>query len=177
MKNILLISGSPRNGNTEFILNCIQKTISKNYNTQLLLLRNQKIKHCTGCLKCDKTNKCTIQDDMKNIQPFLEKADLIIIGSPNYYDNIPGLLKDFIDRTNPYYNTNILKNKKIILVVVGGGSIKNSQRVIDHTLKYFADGHKIKIAGSHVFKALEPNEIKRSPTQQSKIKKIISQIP
>lgn len=176
IKNILLISGSPRKGNTEFVLNKIHKKISKDYKSDLLLLRKKKIKHCVGCLKCDKTNKCTINDDMKSIEPLIEASDLIVVGTPNYYDNITGLLKNFFDRTNPYYNTDILNNKKIIFFVVGGGSISHSQRVNDHVLKYFADGHGLKIVKDYTFKALEPKKIKNDTKQHTKIQQIISQI-
>ena len=82
------------------------------------------------------------------------QADVIVVGTPNYFDNVPGLLKDFIDRTNPFYGTDMLKGKKLVTFVVGGGKVVNSKRVSDQALTYFADSHKLYHAGSFCFSAL-----------------------
>jgi len=161
MTRFLLISGSPRRGNTDFILRTIFESIREE--KELILLRERNIKHCRGCLSCDKSNKCAIQDDMQELYGKLLKADVIIIGSPNYFDNVTGLLKDFIDRTNPFYETDLLKGKKLIAVVVGGGDTNNSRRVTDQALTYFADCHKLDFIGKYCFKALKPGEVEKDP--------------
>ena len=65
--------------------------------------------------------------DLNNKIPI--EADLIVIGTPNYFDNVPGLMKDFIDRTVPFYETDKLKGKKLITIVTGGEKIANSKKV------------------------------------------------
>jgi multimeric flavodoxin WrbA len=170
----LLISGSPRKGNTEFILNKIYKSIKGK--KEMILLRNKNIKHCAGCLYCDKHKKCAIRDDMQNLYGKIIKADIIVLGTPNYYDNVPGLLKDFIDRTNIFYETDKLKNKKLITIVVGGGEIKNSKRVGEQALKYFTRGHQFKSAGSYYFQALHLKEVENNPKSSGMIDKIVKKI-
>ncbi len=54
MKKILLISGSNRNGNTNYLLNQIKRAIDK---TELILLGEYNIKYCKGCLACHKIDK------------------------------------------------------------------------------------------------------------------------
>ncbi|MCX6789437.1 MAG: flavodoxin family protein [Candidatus Gribaldobacteria bacterium] len=124
MAKFLLVSGSPRSGNTELILKKIFEALPKE--KELILLRQKNINHCKGCLSCDKLKKCVQRDDMQAIYPKMQAADVLIIGSPNYFDNVSGLMKDFIDRTNPFYKTDKLKNKKAFFVVVGGGEVENS---------------------------------------------------
>lgn len=175
MPKFLLISGSPRAGNTEYILQKIYAKL-KNKNKKLILLRNQKIKHCIGCASCDTINQCLLRDDMDNISKDILWADILIIGAPNYFDNVSGLLKDFIDRTNCLYENGLLKDKKIVSVVVGGGKIKNSKRVCEHALAYFAAAHKMNIVGAYYFQALKNNEVKNSAEANKKIEKIIQKL-
>lgn len=171
---ILLISGSPRKGNTEFILNKICKSIKGE--KELILLRNKNIKHCAGCLYCHEHKKCAIQDDMQEIYGKLQEADIIVLGTPNYYDNVSGLVKDFIDRQNPFYKTNKIKGKKFITIVVGGGKIKNSKLVGKQALKNFSDLQELKSIGSYYFQALHLKEIENNPKSSDMINKIVSKI-
>lgn len=173
MTKFLLISGSPRQSNTEFILRKIFEALPND--KELILLREKNVNRCKGCLSCDKLKRCVQQDDMQAIYPKMQAADILIIGTSNYFDNVSGLMKDFIDRTNHFYKTNKLKNKKVFFIVVGGGKIKNSQRVVE-ALKYFAEAHKLDVAGSYCFQALHLDDIANNPAALRKIEKIIAQI-
>lgn len=173
MPKFLIISGSPRQGNTEFILREIFTALRGE--KELILLRKLNINRCRGCLSCDKLKKCVQQDDMQAIYPKMQAADVLIIGSPNYFDNVSGLMKDFIDRTNPFYKTDKLRNKKVFFIVVGGGKVKNSQRVVE-ALKYFADAHKLEVVGSYCFQALRLNDMASDSKSLKQIKEIIKKI-
>ena len=170
----LLISGSPRKGNTDFILNKIFESIDGE--KKLIFLKDKNVKHCAGCLSCDKTNQCVITDDMTEIRQKMLESDVFIIGTPNYFDNVPGLMKDFIDRTNPFYGTDMLKGKKIINIVVGGGEIKNSEKVINQALRCFAACHKLEVVDSYCFEGLNIGEIENNPEALKLIDEIIDLI-
>jgi multimeric flavodoxin WrbA len=134
--NIIAICGSPRKGNTEFALKRIlTKAEELGAKTELVLLREKRVRFCNGCLNCDSTGECDIRDDMQSIYPRLENADLIIFGSPNYFSNVSGMMKSFIDRLNPFYTNKKLKDKKVVAVVVGGSNkpdtIKNSIKSVE----------------------------------------------
>jgi multimeric flavodoxin WrbA len=171
----LLISGSPRKGNTEFILKRIFEGLDSG-DKELILLREARIAHCQGCLYCDKNDSCCINDDMQEIYGRLEEADIIILGTPNYYDSVPGLLKDFMDRTNPFYETDLIKGKKIINIIVGGGNLKNSKRVFDGSLKFFEEAHGLKVLDSYFFQALHVGEVESDDDSESYIDVIIDKI-
>lgn len=114
---IIAISGSPRNKNTNYMLKTILNSI--NEGCELVLLKNLKIEPCNACGGCYDSHECIINDDMKSIYNKLKKANIIILGSPTYFDNVTGIMKNFIDRCLPLYLSRSLKNKKAALVTVG----------------------------------------------------------
>ena len=158
--NTLLISGSPRKGNTEYILKTIFDSIKED--KDIILLRELDLKHCDGCLTCDESNKCHIKDDMQNLYEKLIQADIIVLGTPNYFNNVSGLLKDFIDRTNPFYQTDKLKGKKLINVVVGDMGEEECEKVVSNVLNSFKGAHQLELLGSYCFKGLATDDIKNN---------------
>lgn len=143
---------------------------------ELSLLRQRKINHCRGCLYCEDHKACCVNDDMQLIYNQLKAADVIVLGTPNYYDNVPGLLKDFIDRLNPFYDTNAIRGKKIINIVVGGATAKKSQRMIAGPLRFFEELQKLSIVDSYYFKALQIGEVKNNKSNSAVITKIIKKL-
>ena len=103
------ICGSPRRGNTEWMLRRLLEALAKRgAETELILLRRKRIKSCNGCLTCEvggreRKGVCTIQDDMQEIYPRLLEADCLVFGTPVYFEMLSGLLKNFIDRTCPIW--------------------------------------------------------------------------
>jgi len=99
------ISGSPRRGNTEWMLKTLTDEAAKNgAEVELLLLRRMDVRMCHGCLACEEGGKerrgvCKIKDDMNVVYPRLLAADVIVLASPGYFEMLSGLLKNFLDRT------------------------------------------------------------------------------
>lgn len=114
MKKVLAIVGSPRKENTYRLVEAVVEAVAKKTNVEkeLVHLAEFDIKHCSGCSDyCEKTGECKIQDDMQKLYPKMKEADVLVVGTPTYYWNVTGLVKDFIDRTNPLYQTESLKGK------------------------------------------------------------------
>ena len=131
---IVAVCGSPRKGNTEFILKRVLTQAEKSeINTDLILLRNQRIEFCDGCLSCDSSFVCNKRDDMQMVCSKLEDADLIIFGSPTYFDNVTGMMKNFIDRLELLLSQDKLKEKKIAFIAVG----QDSNKSIESTIGFF----------------------------------------
>lgn len=167
MNKVVFISGSPRKGNTEFVL---KRLFLQNGDfKEIVLLREKNIQRCEGCLNCLNSGKCYKKDDMGQLILEIIKADLIVLGTPNYFDNVPGILKDFIDRTSPLLNNKKLKGKRLLVITVGGGRIKNSKRVVKGALRYFSEIHKINLSGYFCLKALNKNDL----SETKNIEKII----
>jgi len=116
------ICGSPRKGNSEWMLKKLLEGVAKaGADTELILLREKDIKGCDGCLVCEVGGKrrkgiCRIQDDMQQIYPKLVEADALAFGTPVYFEMLSGLLKNFMDRTCPIWPR--LEQKPIVGVAV-----------------------------------------------------------
>ena len=113
------ICGSPRRGgNSELALKEILGECKKlGAQINLILLSEKKILSCNGCLTCEESNICPLDDDSSEVFNTLIKSDIIIFSTPAYFDNMTGILKNFIDRTNLI--TNQLKGKKAAILIVG----------------------------------------------------------
>jgi multimeric flavodoxin WrbA len=102
---VIGVCGSPRRGNTEWMLTqVIQEASRKGAQVETFLLRRMNVKMCLGCLSCEEGGKnrvgiCKIKDDMNLIYPKLLAADAVVLASPGYFEMLSGLLKNFIDRT------------------------------------------------------------------------------
>ncbi|MEM5798062.1 MAG: flavodoxin family protein [Candidatus Aenigmatarchaeota archaeon] len=105
MKDIFVlgINGSPhKDGSTAKLLKKFLKSVEKyGGQTELVNLAEYDIRPCLGCYSRNpKLCKypCNIKDDMQKIYPLLVKSDAIAFGTPIYWFNMSGLMKNFIDR-------------------------------------------------------------------------------
>jgi multimeric flavodoxin WrbA len=148
--NLLAINGSPRKGNTEFMLDIVLKSAKEQgANTELINLRQRKIIFCGGGDDCCPVNlKCYIKDDMPEICTKLESADIIILASPCYFSNVAARMKNFMDRCNPYYYNKKLRSKKVFLIGVGGS--EESTKDMLKIMKKFVDILDMKYKGSYL---------------------------
>jgi len=121
------ISGSPRKGNTEWMLRrFLEEVEGSGAETELILLRTAEIRGCDGCLTCEagdteRKGICRIHDDMQLIYPKLLKADGLVLGTPVYFELLSGLLKNFMDRTCPIWPR--LQGKPVVGMAVAEGGI------------------------------------------------------
>lgn len=124
---IIGISGSPREKNTVYMLKTVLDATGFDYD--LILLKDKNIKPCNACGGCYKSHKCIVKDDMQEIYDKIINADILVLGSPTYFDNVSAIMKSFMDRCLPLYLSEDLKNKKVALLSVGnfkeGEIIKN----------------------------------------------------
>jgi multimeric flavodoxin WrbA len=100
--DILAICGSPRkNRTTQSVLQAVLEGTGRSY--EILWPAFMKIGHCVGCLKCKDVTpgKCWQDDDMKMAIEKMFETKSLIIASPTYFGNVPGPLKNFIDRSIP----------------------------------------------------------------------------
>ena len=135
---ILSICGSYRqNGNTDGLLKkALRGAEQTGARTENIHLSDYAIEFCRGCMNCFKNDglevgQCSIKDDMtKIIVPKILECDGMILGTPSYWSNVSGLMKNFIDRMLPFtYNhggcepsPRLKPGKKAMLYVVAGVS-------------------------------------------------------
>jgi len=127
-----------------------------------IILFRKNIEFCDGCLTCEDTGRCTKEDDMQEIYDEISRADGLIIATPIYFDSIPALLKNFIDRLNPLLVTNTLKGKKLGVLVVGQLSGEEGEISKKRVITYFknlAEIFEMKFIGFVSATAREPGRV------------------
>ncbi len=119
-EKIMVINGSPRgrNGYTFHYLNRFIKGLEdSDASVEIIELGQKKINPCIGCFHCWKNNtgRCVQNDDVNALYDIYHKSDLIIYAFTLYWDTIPGILKNFIERAfcleHPYMIPGIYKTR------------------------------------------------------------------
>ena len=131
----LYISGSNRKKNCYKILEDL-----KGENDKLIALADKNIQYCLGCNTCmnNLEEYCVIDDDMREIYYEMKKADKIVIATPIYMNHISGILKNVIDRLNPYSSHDeLLKGKKVYIITVGQMDEEENEEIADNIKSYF----------------------------------------
>lgn len=135
-KNVVVISSSLRIGsNSEIFAKEFIKGAERNNNVELINLKDYDINYCKGCLACQSTGKCVIEDDVKEIIEKVKNADVVVFATPIYYYSISGQLKTLLDRLNPLYISNY-KFREIYLITTCADTDENA-----------IDGSKVAIEG------------------------------
>lgn len=127
----LVILGSPRvKMNTDLLLEQVIKGLeSKNIEVEKILLGGLKFDPCIACDYCAKTGHCYKKDDMTNIYDKFNESDIIVIGSPMYFNSVTAITKAMIDRCQSFWSSKYIlnqpsidrnKHRKGMFVCVGG---------------------------------------------------------
>ncbi len=148
---IVGICGSPKkeHSNTRSLLEKALKAVP-NGQTMLLNIADYNIQHCTGCDSCVRKKPCpqSAEDDMPKIEKILVDADAIIIAAPSYFTSVPGVLKDFIDRSRAMkMNNHQLKDKVFGAITYAGLRYGGQEHVVD-VLNRYALGQGMIVVGS-----------------------------
>jgi len=156
---VMAICGSPRKGNTEWMLRkVLESAAAEGAETELVLLRDTDIRMCKGCMTCEvgdsgEPGVCVIKDEMEPILAKMLQADAYVFGTPVYFYMLSGLLKNFMDRTIPIWP--LLKGKKAAGVAVAEDTLA---RAIDN-IKTYSDLLKMKWMGEVAAIARDPGEV------------------
>ena len=145
---IIGICGSPKNekSNTRYLLEKALDAARLHFEDNgvdseaiLLNIADYEIHQCTGCDACVRQKPCpeSEEDDMPEIEKMLLKADGIIIAAPSYFTSVPGLIKDFIDRSRTLKMADHqLRNKLFGAITYAGLRYGGQEHVIDMLNRY-----------------------------------------
>ena len=117
--NIIVLNGSPRpNGNTAAMVEAfVEGATGKGHNVTVVPVCQKKIAGCLACEYCHTKGegKCVQQDDMQEVYPVLDAAEMIVIASPIYYHSFTGQLQCAINRIYALDKPKHLKKAALIL--------------------------------------------------------------
>jgi len=144
---ILGICGSPREGNTLFLL---EKALGacKEFGaeTELVHAGLLKIAPCKACGGCKDTGICVQKDDMTPIYDKMKVADGILLASPVYMGGVSAQLKALMDRTRALRIKFELRNKVGAGIAVGGFRNGGQETALQQIFNYFLIQNAIVVA-------------------------------
>jgi len=167
---ILALIGSPRKGsNTDLLVDQVLRGAQDRGNlAEKIYLYDHQILSCLDCRSCKKYDfTCPLKDEMLWIYPRIEKADLIIFGTPVYWYGPTAKMKLLIDRLRPFIASGRLKNKRWVLVTPseeGASCCGPLMDMFEMSLNYLG----MEFAGSILAKAYERGEIRDNDEEMNK---------
>lgn len=135
MKNVLILSGSPRkNGNSATLCREFARGVRESgHHAEIVFLRDKKISYCLACYHCKNSGGvCAIRDDMADILDQMNAAQVIVMASPVYFYSIGAQMKALIDRTVAQWRK--IKNKEFYYIMTAA---EDSDTAMDCTLECF----------------------------------------
>lgn len=142
---ILIIDGSPRmSGNTDKIGKLCEKVLNRYINKQgqadkieKMSIGREHIENCLGCRTCFNISegKCPHIETISKIKQKMEQADILIIGSPIYVEDVSGTMKNWIDHMAYNCHRPFLQGKPVYLYTTSGaGASKHGLKTMEHAL-------------------------------------------
>ncbi len=123
---ILVLNGSPRpHGNTAAMVEAFTEGAKENgHQVDVVNVCQKKIAGCLACEYCHKKDsgherQCVQQDDMQEVYPLLDEAEIIVLASPIYYHGFTGQLQCAINRI---YALDKPKNLKKAALIMSSGA-------------------------------------------------------
>ena len=124
---VVAINGSPRKqGNTDLLLRTVLEPFTKaGADIEFVELAGHAIRGCTACYICfhKQNGKCVLTKDLVNdCIAKMAAADVILLGSPNYFTDVTSEMKALIDRCGMVgrANGNLFRRKLGAAVVASG---------------------------------------------------------
>lgn len=141
---ILVLNGSPRpGGNTAAMAAAFAKGAWENgHQVDVVNVCQKNIAGCLACEYCHKKDsgherQCVQQDDMQEVYPLLDEAEMIVLASPVYYHSFSGQLQCAINRIYALDKPKHLKKAALILSsgsdhVYGGAIYEYQNSFLDY---------------------------------------------
>ena len=107
MKILVLIGSGRKKGNTAQVLTLLEEHLrvltaenAEELVFEIEFLHERALKHCLGCRVCfDRgLEHCPLDDGFLELRQEIHAADLLLLASPVYVEDVSGLMKTFIDR-------------------------------------------------------------------------------
>jgi len=157
MKKVVIVSGSKRKGNTLGIANIyVSEFQNRGYTTKLIDLSSEDLDYCDGCLSCDETQVCKINDNFAATIGELRTADILILGTPARWRLLSGELKSFIDRLNPYAAVEGYADINVFVYAVGQSGEEEGTSILNaiDSVCAFAEDAGMNVLGTQAFYGL-----------------------
>ena len=150
MSKVLVIMTSLRAKSNSDVLadNLIQGAKDAGHDVELVSLKGKELRFCIGCLSCQKTQKCVLNDDAVEIAKKVKNADALVFVTPIYYYEMCGQMKTLLDRLNPLYPSDYKFRKVYMLSVAAEDEDEVPEKAVSGLQGWVDCFEKAELAGS-----------------------------
>ena len=150
MSKVLVITTSLRTKSNSDVLadNLIQGAKDAGHDVELVSLKGKELRFCIGCLSCQKTQKCVLNDDAVEIAEKVKNADVLVFVTPIYYYEMCGQMKTLLDRLNPLYPSDYKFRKVYMLSVAAEDADEVPEKAVSGLQGWVDCFEKAELAGS-----------------------------
>jgi len=162
MKITGILGSSRKGGNTEVLLDsALEEAQKAGADVSKIPLRDKRIAPCNGCLKCVKTGKCVLKDDMQGIYEGMLASQGIIWATPVYFWSMTGQTKTVMDRTYALTFPKLQLMNKVggLILVAGSRGCMNAANIFH---MYFSYNHMFFPEYAYGY-AAQKGEIEKNP--------------
>ena len=148
-KKIFIVSTSLRSGsNSNAMADAFLKgAVEAGHRVCKVSLQDMQIQFCNGCLLCQKTGSCVIQDALSPLLEDMRHSDVIVFATPIYFQDISGQLKTLLDRSTSLYFSDYML-KEVYLLISFSDTDTSSAEHASTTIKNWANALGIQLAGT-----------------------------
>ena len=150
---LLGFNGSPKpDSNLRRIIEMMLQESGQDY--KIYDLANMNIKPCIGCVKCAKTNRCVMEDDMKPLYDEIVSVAGIVVGAVAYFRKTNGFTHNFLERLFPLRHLHPQTTGKLAVAVAVGGN--EAEPVCDEISYHLNSYFDFKIQDKFFFNTMTP---------------------
>ncbi|WMW21967.1 flavodoxin family protein [Methanolobus mangrovi] len=149
---LLGISGSPRKGSTDYIVNEALRYAQEKYNVEVEYF-SSRAKNMKFCIHCDycvrKKEGCIHKDDLVELYDKMLWADAWIIGTPVYQGTLSAQTKTIMDRCRAVVarDPKAFMNKVGAATAVGGDRVGGQEPAMQTIHNFYIISEMIPVAG------------------------------
>lgn len=149
-KKVLIISTSLRGqSNSEVLADAfLSGAADAGHHVEKITLKDKSLAFCKGCLACQRTRKCVIQDDAVEIAEKMCHADVIAFATPIYYYEMSGQLKTLLDRANPLFASDYAFRSIYMLTTAAEDEVTVPEKAVSGLNGWIDCFEKAKLAGT-----------------------------
>ena len=149
-KKVLVISTSLRRHSNSHALaeEFAEGAKEAGHQVELISLIGRQIEYCVGCLSCQRTGQCVIEDDANLIAEKMLNADVICYATPIYYYEMAGQMKTLLDRMNPLFSADYKFRDVYMLSTAADDGPHVSDRAVNGLEGWIECFAKAELAGS-----------------------------
>lgn len=148
-KNILVISTSLRkDSNSEVMAREFARGAEQGGNqVEIISLNKKEIGFCIGCLSCQSTGACVIEDDVAEIAEKMLVADSVAFATPIYFYEMSGQMKTLLDRLNPLFSKEYKFRDIYLLAAAADGNDRAMDGAVNGLQGFIDCFEEAKLAG------------------------------